>query len=112
MSRGTLSDNAFCKQWPLENIKETLPRWFGLRDCALEMFMADGQAEMLAFETTVKRDGIINLINSSLQTGSSGGASGKGTDQGLLDLQQKWRKGEITNFCYLMELNKGWVLYS
>ena len=26
VSRGTLSDNAFCKQWPLENIKETLPR--------------------------------------------------------------------------------------
>ena len=72
VSRGTLSDNAFCKQWPLENIKETLPRWFGLRDCALEMFMADGQAEMLAFETTVKRDGIINLINASLQNGSSG----------------------------------------
>ena len=71
------------------------------------MFLADGQAEMLAFETTVKRDGIINLINSSLQTGSSGGSSAKGVDQGLLDLQQKWRKGEITNFCYLMELNKG-----
>ena len=69
--------------------------------------MADGQAEMLAFETTTKRDGIINLINASIQSGSSGGSSGKGADQALIDLQQKWRKGEITNFCYLMELNKG-----
>ena len=69
--------------------------------------MADGQAEMLAFETTTKRDGIINLINASIQSGSSAGSSGKGADQALIDLQQKWRKGEITNFCYLMELNKG-----
>jgi len=99
VSRGTISDNGFCRQWQLDKISELLPRWFGLRDCAIEIFLSNGQTEMFAFENSKKRDDIISIISGNVALNGT-------TSRSLGEIQQKWRKGEITNFSYLMELNK------
>ena len=97
-SRGTVSDAGFCRNWQLDQIKEVDQRWFGLRDCALELFFMNGQAEMFAFATAAKRDTIVKLINKTINRNQAATS--------LEELQAKWRKGEVTNFTYLMELNK------
>ena len=75
-----------------------LPRWFGLRDCAVELIFLNGQAEMFAFQSSAKRDTIVEFVNKTLNHNQP--------DVSLDELQMKWKRDEITNFNYLMELNK------
>ena len=98
ISRGTISDAGFCRNWQLDQIKQVQPRWFGLRDCAVELFFLNGQAEMFAFQSSAKRDTIVKLVNKTVNHNQP--------DVSLDELQMKWKRGEITNFSYLMELNK------
>ena len=50
-----LKNSYLSRQWQLDAISEIAPRWFGLRDCAFELFFSNGQTEMFAFEGTVQK---------------------------------------------------------
>ena len=88
----------FLSQLAAGSNKQVLPRWFGLRDCAVELFFLNGQAEMFAFQSSAKRDTIVEFVNKTLNHNQP--------DVSLDELQMKWKRDEITNFNYLMELNK------
>ncbi|CAG5132645.1 unnamed protein product, partial [Candidula unifasciata] len=86
--------------WPHTDIRELHKRWYQLQDVGLEIFLISGRTCLLAFQTTQDRDYLYNMLRSSLELPNL--IAG----ESLQAVQQAWLEGEVTNYDYLMYLNK------
>ena len=81
----------------LADIVATARRYHGLRDCALELYLASGASVLLAFETKTERERVLSLLPRNVPCH---------TDASFVrDAYEGWRVGKISNFDYLLALN-------
>ncbi|XP_043243062.1 uncharacterized protein LOC122392349 isoform X2 [Amphibalanus amphitrite] len=87
------------QRWPCEDIRELHRRRYELRECAVELFMSTGHTHLITFSTTEARERFLTEVFTcpGLQLVEC---------DSLADLTQRWRDGSLTNFEYLMHLNK------
>lgn len=85
--------------WILSQIKEFLERRYQLQDRALEIFLDNGNSYLLVFQSTSERKKIMHFFS---ERGISLGSELKS----LTSVTKMWRERSITNFDYLMFLNK------
>ena len=112
----------------LDHVSDVFPRWYRLNDCALELFFEVGSGEvtrMLAFVDKKARDSFLKHLGplckgcwsgseDAASAMASSGNSSSSTKQHhlnraktLLALHtQQWQEGQMTNFDYLMQINK------
>lgn len=94
--------------WPYDEIKEMHKRRHLLINNALEIFLVNGKTYLLSFRSTKDRDTVYDMLIADqklpnfVNYESEVFISGKWTKMSITD---KWRKGLITNFEYLMHLN-------
>ncbi|GFN74593.1 lysosomal-trafficking regulator [Plakobranchus ocellatus] len=86
--------------WPHTDIRELHKRWYQLQDLGLEIFLISGRTCLLAFESTQDRDELHNILRSQLELPNVI------TVESLQTVQQAWLEGDITNYDYLIHLNK------
>ncbi|GFS19430.1 lysosomal-trafficking regulator [Elysia marginata] len=86
--------------WPHTDIRELHKRWYQLQDLGLEIFLISGRTCLLAFESTQDRDELHNILRSQLELPNVI------TVETLQTVQQAWLEGEVTNYDYLIHLNK------
>uniref|UniRef100_A0ABM0M5Y3 Lysosomal-trafficking regulator-like n=1 Tax=Saccoglossus kowalevskii TaxID=10224 RepID=A0ABM0M5Y3_SACKO len=89
-----------CLSWSYEDIKEIHKRWYQLRDHGLEIFLTNGKTFLLAFETTKER----NLVCRQLMSMELPNLVE--LDGNTNAITNAWKNGQMTNFEYLMQLNK------
>ncbi|XP_061381193.1 WD repeat and FYVE domain-containing protein 3 isoform X2 [Danaus plexippus] len=114
------SNQRQCSKFLYEDIREVHKRRYLLQPIALEVFSSDGRNYLLAFPRKVRNK--VYSRFTSLATGMSDSAAGSVAGQkrgvaveqpgGLLasligdtSVTQRWLRGEISNFQYLMHLN-------
>ena len=87
----------------LESLNEVLPRFYQLNDLALELFFEAKTTRFLAFSSTKSRNAFLQNVSSI----NARWLSDESARQRKLQLKQKeWQEGEMSNFEYLMFLNK------
>ncbi|CAD5228314.1 unnamed protein product [Bursaphelenchus okinawaensis] len=87
--------------WSFEQIRELQSRWYLLKDTAVELFTTTGDAFMMVFATTEQRNSLLTqLISMNLA------ALMVDPLVQLNSATKLWRNGLITNFDYLIVLNK------
>uniref|UniRef100_A0A915IK38 WD repeat and FYVE domain-containing protein 3 n=1 Tax=Romanomermis culicivorax TaxID=13658 RepID=A0A915IK38_ROMCU len=109
-----------CSKFPYEDIREVHKRRYLLQPIALEVFSNDGRNYLLAFPKRVRNKVYSKflavarrLIDTADQSVSGqrtsvnleAGASLFGALMGEMSVTQRWARGELTNFQYLMHLN-------
>ncbi|XP_041988446.1 WD repeat and FYVE domain-containing protein 3 isoform X2 [Aricia agestis] len=114
------SNQRQCSKFLYEDIREVHKRRYLLQPIALEVFSSDGRNYLLAFPRKVRNK--VYSRFTALATGMADSAAGSVAGQrrgvaveqpaGLLasligdtSVTQRWLRGEITNFQYLMHLN-------
>ncbi|VDD90509.1 unnamed protein product [Enterobius vermicularis] len=99
--KGILQTATVVLAWDYDQVLEVYKRHNLLKDQAVEIFFSDGQTYLIAFEDSDKRNQFLDsLLAMDLPHLVN-------TPQNLLQsTTQLWREGSITNFEYLMELNK------
>ncbi|XP_064622032.1 lysosomal-trafficking regulator-like isoform X2 [Lineus longissimus] len=85
--------------WPHADIKEIIKRRYQLRDIALEIFLTNGKTSLLAFDTTKERDQVYSLFDAMNLPNLI-------KMENLTAIRQLWVDGRMTNFEYLIHLNK------
>ena len=85
--------------WILSQIKEFLERRYQLQERALEIFLDNGNSYLLDFQSTNERKKVMHFFS---ERGISLGSEVKS----LTSVTKLWRERSITNFDYLMFLNK------
>lgn len=98
-----LVGDALGMYWSLLDITEVHKRWHNLRDVAVEVFLNTGQTYLLGFSTTEERD---ELHNRLLQLNLPNLVHHGDQRKEIRSMTQRWQEGHITNFEYLMHLNK------
>lgn len=95
----SFNDDSNSFSFAIDDIREMYKRRFMLNDVALELFFMNGITLMIAHVAINDRDNLYNLLRkrSLVQT--------KYTET-VPDVQTAWRQGHLTNFDYLMQLNK------
>ena len=94
--------------WPYDEIKEMHKRRHLLINNALEIFLSNGKTYLLSFRSTKDRDAVYDMLivdqklPNFVNYESEVFISGKWTK---MSITEKWRKGLVTNFEYLMHLN-------
>ncbi|KAL6046069.1 WD repeat and FYVE domain-containing protein 3 [Balamuthia mandrillaris] len=91
--------------WLYEDIKEIHKRRYLLKNTALEIFLTTGRTHLLAFAETAERDNIYDkLLSMDLpnRVDYESEVSGNLLRSSITD---KWKRGLISNFEYLMHLN-------
>ncbi|XP_046865023.1 WD repeat and FYVE domain-containing protein 3-like isoform X2 [Xenia sp. Carnegie-2017] len=113
---GNLTFKKLCSTWAYEAVREVQKRRYILQDTALEVFSNDGRNHLLVFPKSV-RDKVYNKMLSMIPTSPVDSVSGQKPDtevealgiinafMGERSVTQRWEKGEISNFQYLMYLN-------
>uniref|UniRef100_A0A1X7VEE8 Uncharacterized protein n=2 Tax=Amphimedon queenslandica TaxID=400682 RepID=A0A1X7VEE8_AMPQE len=101
-----LDEKTQLMSWRHTDVVEIHRRRYMLKDNALEIFLINGITLLLSFDTTMERNkvhsGLLELDMPNLvDPGGEGEGGGK-----LKALTIGWQQGEISNFEYLMELNK------
>ena len=88
----------------LDRIQEVWPRRYQLNDCAIELFFEGGVTRLLSFNDQNKRDIVhAHFLQMNPQLNLS---SPEWQIKRLNQLTQQWQDGKMTNFDYLMALNK------
>ena len=82
----------------INDIREAHTRWFQLNDCAIELFMVGGHTKLLSFTDRKQRDNFKGLLLNSRPSLAA--------TIPLERITRMWQEGQITNFDYLMHLNK------
>lgn len=78
---------------------------YQLNDCALEFFLEDGGiSRLVAFSNGKQRDGVLSRLVSLRPHWNSSSEESRGRT--LSHCTQQWQDGLISNFEYLMQLNK------
>ena len=93
----------------LESLEEVLPRWYQLNDCALELFFDTGgvTTRFLAFSSPKHRDSFMHRLSSlNPRCFNNEAASSTVRQSSLQRTQRQWQEGKMSNFDYLMYLNK------
>eukprot|EP01122_Echinamoeba_exundans_P007392 TRINITY_DN2266_c0_g1_i1.p1 TRINITY_DN2266_c0_g1~~TRINITY_DN2266_c0_g1_i1.p1 ORF type:complete len:3279 (+),score=338.37 TRINITY_DN2266_c0_g1_i1:138-9974(+) len=93
--------------WSYEDIREIHKRRYMLVDNALEIFLVNGKTFLFAFEKKKERDGVYEAflkleLPNFVDFNEEVFISGKWTKTSITE---KWQKGLISNFEYLMHLN-------
>ncbi|CAG9323563.1 unnamed protein product [Blepharisma stoltei] len=95
-------EKAIKKIWSIIEIQEIYPRRYIHSHTAIEIFLKSGKTIYFTFDDKEAREGVINYLNDKLRPYSvqahNGGALKKYT--------KCWKTGSISNFEYLMILNK------
>ncbi|CAL1538068.1 unnamed protein product [Lymnaea stagnalis] len=86
--------------WPHTDIRELHKRWYQLQDVGLEIFLISGRTCLLAFQSMRERDELYTILRNTLELPNLVAA------ETLQTIQQSWLAGEVTNYDYLMHLNK------
>ncbi|XP_069782164.1 WD repeat and FYVE domain-containing protein 3 isoform X4 [Narcine bancroftii] len=108
-----------CSKFAYEDIKEVHKRRYLLQPIAVEVFSGDGRNYLLAFQKGVRNKvyqrflGVVpSLIDSSESVSGQRPNTSVEQGSGLLStlvgeksVTQRWERGEISNFQYLMHLN-------
>ncbi|CAF4232817.1 unnamed protein product, partial [Rotaria sp. Silwood2] len=109
-----------CSKFAYEDIKEVHKRRHILQPIALELFAADGRNYLLVFVRKERNKVYQRLLSSATELTDSAihsvsgqrrsinieqGTSFIGTLMGERSVTQRWEKGDISNFQYLMYLN-------
>ncbi|CAF4114612.1 unnamed protein product, partial [Adineta steineri] len=109
-----------CSKFAYEDIKEVHKRRHILQPIALELFAADGRNYLLVFVRKERNKIYQRLLSSATELTDSAihsvsgqrrsinieqGTSFIGSLMGERSVTQRWEKGEISNFQYLMHLN-------
>ncbi|CAI8030834.1 Lysosomal-trafficking regulator [Geodia barretti] len=90
--------------WQHSEVVEIHRRRYMLKDDALEIFLISGKTMLLSFESTAARNTVhATLLQLDLPNMVD---SGESESEKLKSVTHSWQQGEITNFEYLMELNK------
>lgn len=94
------------RNWPLSALREIHLRRFLLKSCALELFLLDQTVHFLRFDSTPERDrchrALLRLRPPALLYADARSPTEILRNSGLTE---KWQKGKISNFDYLMQLN-------
>ncbi|KAL5265653.1 hypothetical protein ACHWQZ_G006391 [Mnemiopsis leidyi] len=98
-----LVGDALGMYWSLLDVTEVHKRWYNLRDVAVEIFLNTGQTYLLGFGTSEERD---ELHNRLLQLNLPNLAHHGDQRKEIRSMTQRWQEGHVTNFEYLMHLNK------
>ncbi|GFG30500.1 hypothetical protein Cfor_08123, partial [Coptotermes formosanus] len=85
--------------WSFENVKEIHNRRFQLQERALEIFLLNGKTYLVAFQSSKERDKFASELSQCQLPNRVAGDN-------LSDAVQLWREGLLTNWEYLMQLNK------
>ncbi|XP_076326045.1 WD repeat and FYVE domain containing 3 bchs isoform X2 [Tachypleus tridentatus] len=116
----TKHQKRLCSKFAYEDIKEVHKRRYLLQPIALEVFSADGRNHLLAFPRKVRNKvyarfmTVATSITDSAQDSLAGQRRGASVESsanllssliGETSVTQRWVRGEITNFQYLMHLN-------
>ena len=83
----------------ISSILEVHLRWYQLIDCGLELFLVGGTTKMFAFIDSKQRNEFVTNVSKL----------GPLSPTKLIPLEKitkKWLDGDLTNFDYLMQLNK------
>ena len=83
----------------IEDICEMYKRRFMLKDIALELFFINGITLMIAHVAINDRDNLYNLLRKRNLVHEKHAET-------VTDIQSTWKQGHMTNFDYLMQLNK------
>ncbi|KAK6183248.1 hypothetical protein SNE40_010762 [Patella caerulea] len=85
--------------WPHANIRELHKRWYQLQDVGLEIFLTNGKTCLLAFTNTKERDELYVFLQGLELPNLM-------VTENLDVVQQMWLDGLLTNYDYLIYLNK------
>ncbi|KRX23996.1 WD repeat and FYVE domain-containing protein 3, partial [Trichinella nelsoni] len=114
------SQKRLCSKFAYEDIRECHKRRYLLQPIAIEVFSSDGRNHLLAFPRKIRDKIYAKLLacaKSLTDAGHqsvSGQKSGVDVEQGAgllavlmgeMSVTQRWVRGEISNFQYLMHLN-------
>lgn len=109
-----------CSKFSYDDIREVHKRRYLLQPIALEVFSADGRNYLLAFPRKVRNKvyarflNVATAITDNAQESLSGQKRGANVESsasllsnliGETSVTQRWVRGEISNFQYLMHLN-------
>lgn len=93
--------------WRHTDVVEIHRRRYMLKDNALEIFLINGVTMLLSFETTRERDKVhLALLELEMPNLVDSGDADTPDSGKIKMVTYSWQQGEITNFEYLMELNK------
>lgn len=109
-----------CSKFAYEDIREVHKRRYLLQPIALEVFSADGRNYLLAFPKRMRNKvhskflAVARSLTDTANQSVSGQRSSVNLEQGAgllsslmgeMSVTQRWVRGEISNFQYLMHLN-------
>ena len=81
------------------NIEAACRRRYQLKDIAIEFFLNSGETHLIVFQSPTERNSVLTFLDKA-------GVSGKIKSANLPVTTKLWRQGHLTNFQYLMELNR------
>ncbi|XP_078055406.1 WD repeat- and FYVE domain-containing protein 4 [Mustelus asterias] len=96
-----------CSQYSYNDVADIHQLRFLLQDIALEIFFKNGFSKFLIFQKNDRKKVYKKFCNAnpSVKKGKTDGFKNVGRTLGEKVATQKWQKGEISNFEYLMHLN-------
>lgn len=109
-----------CSKWAYGDIREVHKRRYLLQEAALEVFSSDGRNHFLVFPkpvmskvyeklvskaSTLRENAEESVVGMKWDTDVEAGLGLINTLMGERSVTQRWERGEITNFQYLMHLN-------
>uniref|UniRef100_A0A1I7RU77 WD_REPEATS_REGION domain-containing protein n=1 Tax=Bursaphelenchus xylophilus TaxID=6326 RepID=A0A1I7RU77_BURXY len=101
--------NRQCNKFAYEDIRDVHKRRYLLQPIALELFSGDGRNFLIAFPRKIRdrvHQKLLTLAKkSSTEEKDSGAFLGQILPFGQSTMTQKWVRGEVSNFNYLMHLN-------
>ena len=81
------------------HIEAACRRRHQLKDVAIEFFLTSGETHLIVFESVTVRNSLFLILSRS-------GVSGSLKSANLAVTTKLWKQGHLTNFQYLMELNR------
>ena len=82
-----------------KGIDAAMKRRYQLKDIAIEFFLSSGESHLIVFQTSTERNCLSNIL-------SQHGVLGQLKSANLEVTTKLWRQKHLTNFQYLMELNR------
>eukprot|EP00051_Salpingoeca_urceolata_P023614 m.403899 g.403899 ORF g.403899 m.403899 type:complete len:3205 (-) comp20124_c0_seq3:182-9796(-) len=88
--------------WPLTLVKEVYKRRYLLQHNSLEIFLSNGTTLLVVFESTTVRDEVIQQFSDGCMAEFIDNTGDTRVDA----FAKQWQKGTMSNFEYIMTLNK------
>ncbi|XP_078386858.1 WD repeat- and FYVE domain-containing protein 4 [Cetorhinus maximus] len=106
-SKETGGKNTKCSRYSYNDVREIHHLRFLLQDIALEIFLKNGFSKFLIFHKNDRKKVFKKFGNAipSVKKSKTDNLKNVGRTLGEKAVTQKWQKGEISNFEYLMHLN-------